>query len=143
MSGGVAYTSREEGIPFVRSGELNNEIVDGTSAEVFIRPDIHNGLMKRSQLQKEDLLIAIVGATIGAVSIYTSDKPANINQAVAAVRLDKQRVLPDFVRAFISTATGQKVLDYLKRPVARANINLEEVGDITIPLPPLPFKILW
>lgn len=36
------------------------------------------------------------------------------------------------------TPTGQGILDYLKRPVARANINLEEIGEIVVPTPPLP-----
>jgi len=35
---------------------------------------------------------------------------------------------------------GQVQLDRLKRPVARANINLEEVGKIKIPLPPRPIQ---
>lgn len=140
LSGGDAYTTQDEGVPFIRSGEVNGEYVDGTNAEVFLKPEIHDGLMKRSQLQKDDLLIAIVGATIGAVSIYVSNNPANINQAIAAVRLDKSRVSSEFVRSYISTPTGQRVLDYLKRPVARANVNLGEVGDILMPLPPLPVQ---
>jgi len=38
------------------------------------------------------------------------------------------------------TRTGQRVLDQLKRPVARANINLEEIGDIIFPLPSFPVQ---
>lgn len=94
--------------------------------------------MKRSQLRRDDVLIAIVGATIGAAGVYESDSPANINQAIAAVRFPTNRVLPHFVVAYLHTPSGQGTLDYLKRPVARANINLEEIGEIVIPVPPLP-----
>lgn len=94
--------------------------------------------MKRSQLRRDDVLIAIVGATIGAAGLYESDGPANINQAIAAVRFPTNRVLPRFVVAYLHTPSGQGTLDYLKRPVARANINLEEIGEIVIPVPPLP-----
>ena len=137
LSGGSAYTSQGEGVPFIRSGELNQETVDGKATDIFLKTSVHKGTMKRSQLQNEDLLIAIVGATIGAVSIYKSQKPANINQAIAAVRLDSQKTFSAFVREYLESKVGQRVLDYLKRPVARANLNLEEIAGISIPLPPL------
>ncbi|WP_392532911.1 restriction endonuclease subunit S [Nostoc sp. C117] len=140
-SGGDAYTDNKlEGIPFIRSGEITK---DGRVTEdnaIFIKPKIHQGLMRRSQLQQGDLLIAIVGATIGSVGVYNLPTSANINQAIAAVRLDNSRVLPDFVRWFLSSPIGQAILDYLKRPVARANINLEEIGEILILIPPLEIQ---
>lgn len=37
----------------------------------------------------------------------------------------------------LSSSIGQLNLDRLKRPVARANINLEEIGSILIPVPDL------
>lgn len=139
-SGGDAYTESSEGIPFIRSGEITK---DGRVIEdnaIFIKPEIYEGLMRRSQLQQGDLLIAIVGATIGSVGVYNRPNPANINQAIAAVRLDCKRVLPDFARWFLSSPIGQSILDYLKRPVARANINLEEIGEILILIPPLEIQ---
>lgn len=133
-SGGEAYTDELSGISFIRSGNLN---VDGTvdeKAEVWIKPEIHNNTMKNSQLAYEDILIAIVGATIGKVGIYKSDKQANINQAIAAIRVSDRRFLPEYVLCYLQSSMGQTFLDYLKRPVARANINLEEIGSIEIPL---------
>jgi hypothetical protein len=72
--------------------------------------------------------------------VYNLPTSANINQAIAAVRLDNSRVLPDFVRWFLSSPIGQAILEYLKRPVARANINLEEIGEILILIPPLEIQ---
>ena len=80
-------------------------------------------------------MIAIVGATIGSVGIYDQKEPANINQAVAAVRLPRTAVFREYVRYYLQSAIGQQLLDYFKRPVARANINLEEVGEIPIVIP--------
>lgn len=42
-----------------------------------------------------------------------------------------------FVKELIKSSIGQLSLKRLKRPVARANINLEEIGTIKIVLPPL------
>ncbi len=38
---------------------------------------------------------------------------------------------------FLRSSFGQFILDRIKRPVARANINLDEIGSMPIPLPPL------
>lgn len=132
-SGGDAYTEKEDGILFVKSGCLSTDgslTIDMTSK---IKPDIHNGLMKSSKLKKNDVLIAIVGATIGKIGLFDCDCEANINQAIAAVRL-KDTILPKFLVAYLLSPFGQAYLEYLKRPVARANINLQEIGEIGIPL---------
>lgn len=93
--------------------------------------------MKSSQLERNDLLIAIVGATIGAAGVFTHNEPANINQAIAAVRLDSSIISPEFACLYLRSGLGQALLDYFKRPVARANINLEEVGEIPLVIPPI------
>lgn len=138
LSKGDAYCGSDDGVPFIRSGQITEDGDISLVHDVWLRPTIHNGLMKRSQLRRNDVLIAIVGATIGAAGVYESDNPANINQAIAAVRFPTNRILPRFAVAYLHTPAGQGMLDYLKRPVARANINLEEIGEIVIPLPPLP-----
>lgn len=134
-SGGDAYTS-DGGVLFIKSGCLANDgtiAVDETSR---IKDEIHNGLMKSSQLKKGDVLIAIVGATIGKVGLFSIEREANINQAIAAVRL-KKGLLPEFLVAYLLSPIGQTYLEYLKRPVARANINLQEIGKIGVPLLPI------
>lgn len=132
-SGGDAYTESEDGVLFVKSGCLSNDgyiTIDNTSR---IKLEIHNGLMKSSQLRCKDVLIAIVGATIGKVGLFDSTVEANINQAIAAVRL-KDNLLPEFLVAYLLSPIGQAYLEFLKRPVARANINLQEIGEIGVPL---------
>lgn len=118
---------------FIKSGCLSSDgtlVVDTTSK---IKNKIHIGTMKSSRLKKNDVLIAIVGATIGKVALFDLDIEANINQAIAAVRL-KSNILPQFLIAYMLSPVGQAYLEYLKRPVARANINLKEIGEIGIPL---------
>lgn len=131
-SGSDAYV-QVDGIPFVRSGDFTETNEIDFSKLLFLREDVHNTIMKNSQLKKGDLLIAIVGATIGKVGVYDYTTEANINQAICAVRL-KRTLNPYYVQAFLQTNIGQKIIDRIKRPVARANINLEEVGSIPVPL---------
>jgi type I restriction enzyme S subunit len=134
-SGGDDYTSRDLGIPFIRSGEINEFDEIDFDDVIYIKSSVHNKTLKSSQLKKNDLMIAIVGATIGQVGVFKYEFEANINQAIALIRFDNS-VNVEYVKSFLKTTIGQKVLDKLKRPVARANINLEEISSIKIALPP-------
>ena len=49
----------------------------------------------------------------------------------------KKGINPEYIKEVLSSSIGQLNLDRLKRPVARANINLEEIGSILIPVPEL------
>lgn len=132
LSGGDSYTDRENGIAFIRSGDYSEDNIIDFSYTNYITTSVHNGIMSSSKIKKGDLLIAIVGATIGKVGIYNYDEEANINQAICAIRL-KEQFIPEFIHIYLLTELGQKILDRLKRPVARANINLEEISSIQIP----------
>jgi len=134
LSGGDAYTDQDSGIPFVRSGNINPDNEIDFSSLLYVKPEIHNKKLKSSQLKKGDLMIAIVGATIGQVSVYENDREANINQAIALIRLDEQ-VNPEYAKEFLYSKIGQIQLDRIKRPVARANINLDEVGSLQVIYP--------
>jgi len=134
LSGGDAYTDQSSGIPFVRSGNINPDNEIDFNSLLYVKPEIHNKKLKSSQLKKGDLMIAIVGATIGQVSVYENDREANINQAIALIRLDEQ-VNSEYAKEFLCSKIGQIQLDRIKRPVARANINLGEVGSLQIIYP--------
>ena len=135
-SGGDAYVDDQlNGIPFIRSGNINIDGELNFEDLLYIKADIHNTIMRSSQVKKNDLMIAIVGATIGQVGIYLNKNEANINQAIALVRL-KDSICVQYIKELIKSRIGQLSLNRLKRPVARANINLEEIATIQIVLPP-------
>lgn len=136
-SGGEAYTEdRINGVPFIRSGNISIDGELNYDDLLYLKPKVHETVMSSSKLRMNDLLIAIVGATIGQVGIYLSNEEANINQAIALVRL-KEGYNVQFIKELLKSSIGQLSLNRLKRPVARANINLEEIGTIKIVLPPL------
>ncbi len=135
LSKGDAYINADTGVPFVRSGDINMDNKIDFENLLYLKPEVHNKKLKGSQLQKGDLLIAIVGATIGQISVYEDDKEANINQAIALVRLNKNEINPEFAKEFLFSTIGQMQLDRIKRPVARANINLNEAGNMKIICP--------
>ena len=136
LSEGDSYTNIREGIPFIRSGNIDINGNLNFEELLYLKPKIHNTIMKSSQLKQNDLIVAIVGATIGRVGIYLDNIEANINQAIALIRL-KQEINPEYMKELINSSIGQLNLNRLKRPVARANINLEELATVVIVVPPL------
>ena len=135
LAGGDAYTNIEDGVAFIRSGNID---IDGDirfDDLLYLKKEVHNTKMKSSKVLKNDIMIAIVGATIGQVGIYHSEQEANINQAIALVRIEDANINQEYVKEVVKSSIGQLSLNRLKRPVARANINLEEISSILIPIP--------
>lgn len=138
-SGGDDYTDSEHGVAFIRSGNIDIMGEVDFDNLLYIKRNVHNTRMKSSKVQNGDIMIAIVGATIGQVGIYHSSREANINQAIALVRL-KDGYNPEYIKEVIKSSIGQLNLDRLKRPVARANINLEEISSMLIPVPEIEIQ---
>lgn len=133
LSGGDAYTESKDGVAFIRSGDFNEDGTINEASLIRLKREVHSTLMRRSQLASNDVLFAIVGATIGKVGIFQEAYEANINQAVCAVRLGES-VVPQFAHAFFLMPLGREQIERIKRPVARANINLEEIGTLRLPV---------
>ncbi|MBQ1178361.1 MAG: restriction endonuclease subunit S, partial [Bacteroidaceae bacterium] len=126
--GGILFVTSEN----VREGYLElapPKYVDST----------FNTKQKRSILHKNDVLVNIVGASIGRSAIFDLDiVDANINQAVALIRLDFEKVKPEYLCRFLNSNLAMEKYDLMKKDTARANLSLENIGDIEFPLPPLP-----
>lgn len=141
LAKGNAYVEPPNGVRFLRSGEITEDGEVTSISEVHITEEVHNGLLRRSQLNLGDVLIAIVGATIGSVGVYERNEPSNINQAIAVVRLRDKEILPKYLCYYLKSDIGQGLLDFFKRPVARANINLEEISEIPVLIPPREIQL--
>ena len=65
--------------------------------------------------------------------------PANVNQALAIIRLAQgSRILPGFLSFVFRGKPLQLQVNDMRVELAQANISLEQVGRLLIPLPPLP-----
>ncbi len=95
-----------------------------------------NEKQKRSILRKGDILLNIVGASIGRAAIYNLDYNANINQAVAVIRLTNE-ASNIFISYFLNSNKAFSYYNLNKVDFARANLSLADVSNIEIELPPL------
>ncbi|WP_366125316.1 restriction endonuclease subunit S [Acetobacter cerevisiae] len=94
--------------------------------------------IKGSQLKKGDVLINLVGASIGRSCLYKKNFPhANINQAVCTFRTNSYAD-PHFLALFFQYP---KTIDRLicgQNASARPNISLGDIKNFEVLLPPLP-----
>ena len=129
---GINYIDKP-GILFITSENVRENYLDLTSKKYL--EDKFNKIQARSILKKGDILINIVGASIGHAAVFDLDiTNANINQAVCVVRL-KDLMNSKYVSTFLNSDVAQKMYDTMKKEVARANLSLENISDIILPVP--------
>ena len=133
---GSNYT--DEGIVFLRVQNISNDGSIDFNNTLFVSPKFAKTI-ERSAIQNDDLLLVIVGATIGKCAVAKNISfPVVPNQAIARIRVREDVAIdPDFLQAFLRSQAGQIQIDTLKRPVAQGNLNLTEAGQILVPhVPP-------
>lgn len=121
-------------VNFIKVENINSDNGEITSMSK-ISIEEHEGYLKRSKLEKNDIVFSIAG-TLGRVSVVKSSiLPANTNQALAIIRV-KEGYIP-----FLTTVLkGPTVEDFIKKnPTigAQPNLSLEQVNNLDISYPSL------
>ena len=99
----------------------------------YIDQNTHQNLLKRSQIQENDILFSIAG-TIGRTAIATPEiLPCNTNQALAIIRPNLSKINPYFL---LYCLKDKKRLNKAKSNVVQSvqsNLSLSEIKKIEIP----------
>ncbi|MYG07595.1 hypothetical protein F4167_13460, partial [Candidatus Poribacteria bacterium] len=105
------YYTDASGIPFLRVQNVTDEGIDLSDVK-FIKRDVHNSMLKRSQLKKDDLVFTITGR-IGSVAVVPSNFEGNINQHSVRFQLETQitniAINPRYGAIFLNLALGQSL----------------------------------
>ncbi|PNU18924.1 restriction endonuclease subunit S [Geothermobacter hydrogeniphilus] len=107
---GVQYVDEGKGILFITS-----ENVGSFGLRLDKRKYVEssfNEIEPRSILKKGDVLMNIVGASIGRTAVYDIDDVANINQAVCLIRFVGQGSL-NFLRYFLTFFNTPTCISYM------------------------------
>jgi type I restriction enzyme S subunit len=131
---GINYTDDHSQVLFVTSENVRENSIE-ISEPKYLEIGF-NSKQKRSILKKGDVLLNIVGASIGRAAIFDLDVNANINQAVAIIRLNN-KVLRKYVCYFLNSNVALSYYNVNKVDFARANLSLADVSNIPMALPPL------
>ena len=134
--GWQGFRYQESGIRFVRSQNVRWGKLDISELE-FLPPEF-NELHSGSVIRAGDVLLNLVGASVGRSAIASKEiDGANLNQAVAIIRLALPNILNQWVVTYVISYQGQRHIHGAKADVARANFNLDDIRPMPIPLPPL------
>jgi restriction endonuclease S subunit len=128
------FTYHETGVRFITSENILAREIDLDPAK-FISREFHEKL-SRSKICAGDVLVNIVGASIGRAAVVPSEiGEANTNQAVAVIRPRRELIEPKFLLEWFLSPFGQRIVAGQQVNTARANISLSDLRGMHIPCP--------
>lgn len=133
---GIDY--EENGTLFITSENVQAGYIDFKKRK-YLNNKI-NEIQPRSILRRNDILINIVGASIGRAAVFESDELANINQAVALVRIDSKKLNLKFLITFLNSSQALELYSAMKKGGARDNLSLKNIADLPIPIIPITLQ---
>ena len=123
-------------IKFIKTDNLRENSIGGEYSHYLSKEG--NSTIKRTSLQKDDVLTTIIGATekiIGRTSIIQEDiLPANINQNIALIRINHDIISPSYVNIYLNTKYGRNLLYFHSRQTEQVNLNCREVERVLVPV---------
>ena len=123
----------ESGINFIKAESILDDHSIDKSKFAFIDEET-NTLLKRSVIHAGDVVFTIAG-TLGRFALIDDNiLPANTNQAVAIIRVDAKKILPEYIyTCFIG---GWHTDYYTKRvqQAVQANLSLTTIKSLPIPV---------
>lgn len=133
-TGGHSYQT--EGVTFLKVESIAEDGSLISSKLAFISEECHAEQL-RSQLKSGDVLFSIAGA-LGRVALVPPEVlPANTNQALSIITPNQEKIFSEYLAHALRTPSILAQAERQKTGVAQYNLSLQQVGDLTLPLPPL------
>ncbi|EGK8096031.1 restriction endonuclease subunit S [Campylobacter lari] len=136
LKNGFAFKSNlfcNDGIPIIRIKNIQNEniILDDL---VFCNPNDYKNNLDNYLIFKNDILIAMSGATTGKIGLYNLNYKAYLNQRIGLLRIDNN-ILRKYIFWFLYCNSEKNLTNAFG--AAQPNLSTEQIHNIKIPLPPL------
>ncbi len=127
----------EYGIPYLKMYNLRNQKIDFFFKPQYIKPEVHNGQLKRCRAYPGDVIMNIVGPPLGKIAIIPDSLPeCNFNQAAVLIR-PYLSAMNTFIFWFLNEMSEINSID-TKGVAGQNNISVTQSHNMRIPLPPLP-----
>lgn len=122
----------DSGIKFLRIQNIIEGGFDLLDVK-FITNEVHNKLLKRSQLAENDLLMTITGRIGTCATVKKDILPANINQHIVRIRL-KAGIDPSFIASYLNSDIGMLFSNRGVTGTTRIALDYEAIKSIPIPI---------
>lgn len=114
-------------------------MIDGrlelTNSDTKVSWDFYRTMHKNWEIQVGDLLLAIVGATIGKTAVVPPMPPFTLQRSVAVFRGKLETLENSFLHLYIASEKFQGVIWHRVNQTAQPGIYLAELAAFYIPLP--------
>ena len=127
------YVSQDNGILFIRGQNISKEFQLDFADRKYINYKFERSI-RRSRVIERDLVITMAGS-IGHSAVYNEMQFANVNQAIARIRVKENEINADFLNYMLSSSLFQKHFNVIKTVSAQPNISLTQIKDLQIPFP--------
>lgn len=128
--GGDVYV--DEGVTFIRSQNVH---FDGLRLDDVVKIDsATHQKMNNSNVEFNDVLLNITGASIGRCCVVSIDQAMNVNQHVCIIRVN-DKIEPDYLNIVLQSNVGQVQIKLLTTGGNREGLTHEAVKNLSIPLP--------
>lgn len=122
----------QNGINFIKVENISDDGV--ISINSYVSEEEHMNYLSRSILSNDDILFSIAG-TLGRTAIVKSHLlPANTNQALAIIRLNKS-VDVEYINTFLKSNAIKTYIRKNPTVGAQPNLSLGQVSDLKINIP--------
>lgn len=126
------FVEDSDGIPYYRGSDIYNLFIEKAADPMRIdRATFQSPQMARSHLKKGDVLMSIVGAIIGNVSLVSENFEASCSCKLAILR--PQAIRAELLSVFLSSNFGQVQIQKFKRGAAQTGLILEDFDQIQVP----------
>ncbi len=121
----------KEGVPFLQVNNLSNKGIDSNFKLIPI--EVHNR-MHRSKLFGGEVLYSMAG-TIGITVLNNLKAEANINQAIAKIIVDEEKVNKIYLIEYLNSKLGRIQAKRYLTVSSQPNINFGQIKGIRVVLP--------
>lgn len=121
----------DEGIPFVRIGDLKDWVIDETNL-AYISPTRHR-IEAKTALKQGDIILSKTARP--AASIVQLEE-CNVSQDTIAVKTGRSFEYNIYLVAFLNTSVGRLQLERLFQGNIQAHLSLQEARTVLVPQPP-------
>ena len=125
-------TFKPSGVPILRISNIQDGRIDTDNRLVFFDPKDYRENLDRYRIVKDDLLIAMSGATTGKLGFNTEDTVFYLNQRVGKFEPGK-KLNRRFLYHFLSTKVEENLR--ISAGAAQPNLSTEQIKSFMLPLP--------
>lgn len=130
----IGFNFTASGINFIKVESIDKSGNIDFEKIAFISNQCHQ-VLSRSQIHEGDILFSIAGALGRTAIVKNNICPANINQAIGIIRLNKNMINLHYLYYFLNKNDFQQMLNTISVTGAQPNLSLTNLNNFEIKFP--------